>query len=194
MNYLAHAYFSHNNSRKLTGNMIGDFVKGKSILDSLDEDIRSGVLFHREIDQFADENINSLKAKNYFRNDYGLFSGAIVDVMYDYFFANDPHYFANETQLKEFAANTYAKLWENIAFFPDRFEYMLTHMEKEDWLYKIRTMKGMRDALLRLEKRTNGQIEIQKAYETIVKHYYELNQIYIDYIQDFDKFAKSKLI
>ena len=53
MNFLAHAYLSFNHPQILVGNMISDFVKGKSRL-GLSGNINQGITLHREIDAFTE--------------------------------------------------------------------------------------------------------------------------------------------
>jgi len=56
MNYLAHAYLSFGNQDILTGNMISDFVKGKTKFD-YPLTIQKGIYLHRQIDSFTDSHI-----------------------------------------------------------------------------------------------------------------------------------------
>ena len=54
MNYLAHAYLSFSDNEILAGNMISDFVKGKTRYD-YPAGIQEGITLHREIDRFTDD-------------------------------------------------------------------------------------------------------------------------------------------
>ena len=53
MNYLAHAFLSFQQPDILVGNMISDFVKGKSKF-TYTPGIQKGIMLHRAIDQFTD--------------------------------------------------------------------------------------------------------------------------------------------
>ena len=53
MNFLAHLYLSKNNKNILIGNFIADAVKGKKYKD-YSKEIQTGILLHREIDNFTD--------------------------------------------------------------------------------------------------------------------------------------------
>ena len=86
VNYLAHAYLSFGDAEVLTGNMISDFVKGKKKFN-YPERILGGINLHRAIDEFTDDHpVNKAVAK-IFRPAYGLYSGALLDVVYDHFLA-----------------------------------------------------------------------------------------------------------
>ncbi|HZI00712.1 MAG TPA: DUF479 domain-containing protein, partial [Flavisolibacter sp.] len=95
MNYLAHAYLSFNEPEIVVGNMISDFVKGKSRF-GYTVNIQKGIMLHRDIDQFTDTHPVIKKAKELFRSDYRLYSGAIVDVILDHFLAKDDAAFGEE--------------------------------------------------------------------------------------------------
>ena len=95
MNYLAHAYLSFGNSNILVGNMISDYVKGKTQFDYPPE-IQAGIKLHRAIDDFTDTHEATKNVKEIFKKDYRLYAGAFADVVYDYFLANDKNEFADE--------------------------------------------------------------------------------------------------
>src|SRR6478672_11877344 len=108
MNFLAHAYLSFENPEILAGNMVSDFVKGKAKF-LFSGKIQNGINLHRQIDEFTDTHPATKKAKEFFRPDYRLYSGAIVDILYDHFLANDPTIF-DESSLQLFAFDTYRTL------------------------------------------------------------------------------------
>src|SRR6476661_6748477 len=91
-NYLAHAYLSFNDPAVLVGNMVSDFVKGKARF-AFSGRIQHGSMLHRHIDSFTDSHDATRNAMKFFKPDYRLYSGAIVDVLYDHFLANDPTIF-----------------------------------------------------------------------------------------------------
>ncbi|WP_157977009.1 acyl carrier protein phosphodiesterase [Taibaiella helva] len=193
MNYLGHALLSFKHPEILAGNMIGDFVKGSKALDNFPEGIRQGLLLHRKIDSFADAHPATLKAKNLFRPDYRLYSGAFVDSLYDHFLANDPHYFAREKDLFDFAREVYETLQQYGELLPEGFRRMLPYMVSDNWLYSYRTLKGMQNAFRGLARRAQYIESSDKAYEILVGHYYELNQYYFDFMDDVSVYVKNEL-
>lgn len=193
MNYLGHAVLSLNQPQILVGNMIGDYVKGSQVLEQYPTEISKGLLLHRKIDAFADNHPASLKAKNLFRNDYRLYSGAFVDSLYDHFLANDPRYFPTEASLQTFTKQTYQTLTDHEQWLPEKFKVMLPYMIGENWLYNYRTLRGMQKSFQGLVRRAKYLDDSTKAYETLVGHYYELNQLYFDFIEDAEQYVKNEL-
>jgi acyl carrier protein phosphodiesterase len=193
MNYLGHAYLSFGNTHLLTGNMIGDFVKGKLALEQFPEGIGKGILLHRKIDSFADTHPANQRAKIWFRQDYGLYSGAIIDTVYDHFLANDPKHFASEKKLLEFSLDTYAKLETTQSYFPPMFAQMFPHMREHNWLWGYHTLIGVQRSLGGLSRRAQHMPPPDKAYSTFISHFYELNQCYYEFMDDVVKFVKLEL-
>lgn len=193
MNYLGHALLSLGDAQLLTGNMLGDFIKGRKALEAFPDRIRQGILLHRKIDQFTDEHPASLKAKNYFRADYRLYAGAFVDSLYDHFLANDPYYFPSSEALLQFTQDTYAQLQEYRAYIPESVRPFMDRMRSDNWLYGYRTLKGMERAFQGLVYRAAYLEHSERAYEILVTHFYEFNQLYYDFIGDLFSFVKNEL-
>ena len=193
MNYLGHAFLSFGNKEILTGNMIGDHVKGRLALDKFPAEIRKGIELHRKIDAYADTHPATQRAKLLFRGDYGLYSGAIMDTLYDHFLANDPGIFSDRETLLAFTQSVYLQLDECAAFFPPQFAAYFPHMKEHNWLLNYRTLKGMERALNGLARRAAYMPPIEKAYETFVVNYYQLNQCYYEFIDDVTRFVKIEL-
>src|SRR4026207_901515 len=111
MNYLAHAYLSFEDKDILAGNIISDFVKGKRQFD-YPSPIHAGIKLHRLIDDFTDQHAATREAKEFFRPDYRLYSGAFIDVVYDHFLATDETEFT-DSSLLAFSAKVYDSLEYN---------------------------------------------------------------------------------
>lgn len=193
MNYLGHAFLSMGDAELLTGNMIGDHVKGKLALEKYPPRVKQGIELHRKIDTFTDAHTALQRAKLLFKPNYGLYAGAIVDSLLDHFLANDPKYFASEKVLFDFAAETYDQLRSNQAQFPATFAGYFPYMEEYNWLYNYRTLKGIQRSLTGLARRAKYMPPVEPAYEIFVTHYYALNQCYYEFIDDVINFVKVEL-
>lgn len=193
MNYLGHAWLSFGDPFILTGNIAGDHFKGRLALEALPDKIKQGALLHRKIDEFTDNHPATQRGKNWFRGDYGLYSGAVMDTLYDHFLANDPKIFPSEKNLLEFTKDTYSKLEETSNYHPPGFAAYFSHMKEHNWLYGYRTLQGMQRSLNGLARRAKYMPPPEKAYNTFVGHYYQLNQCYYELIDDVISFVKIEL-
>ena len=193
MNFLGHAFLSFGDAEILTGNMIGDFVKGKAAVEIFPERIQKGIMLHRKIESFTDGHPASQRAKVWFRQTYGLYAGAIVDTLFDHFLATDPRYFKNEKELYDFSQDVYRKLEANSAHFPTRFGIMFPYMQEQNWLYNYRTMRGVQRSLQGLHRRAQHMADTDDAYKTFVMSYYQLAQAYFEFIEKAYSFVKDEL-
>jgi acyl carrier protein phosphodiesterase len=193
MNYLAHAYLSFGNEALLTGNMIADHVKGQRALEAFPDEIHKGIDLHRKIDAFTDEHPATQRAKVWFREDYHLYAGPIMDTFYDHFLANDPKHFPNDQALKDFAQQTYQSLQKNNQYLPAAFVNSFPYMQEHNWLYNYRNLMGMKQALGGLSRRAKYMGTAEKAYELFITNYYALNQCYFELMDDIVLFVKREL-
>lgn len=190
MNYLAHAFLSFGDTDLLTGNMIADHVKGKATLAQYPPGIQKGIMLHRSIDSFTDTHHAINKAKLYFKEAYGLYSGSIVDVILDHFLANDVMNFPSEEAVFTFSQETYQKLEENKKWLPPTFANYFSHMKAHNWLYNYRTLSGIKRSLQGLQQRAKHMPPADEAYKILVGHYYQLNQCYFEFMPDAINFVK----
>ena len=140
MNFLAHSYLSFS-EEQLVGNMIADFVKNRDVA-RLPESIQKGIKLHRAIDTFTDAHPLIHEAKAPFRPMVRLYSGAFVDVAFDYFLANDTTE-NSQREWQEHSRKVYAVLRRYEEFLPEVFKKVLDKMQQDDWLYNYRNEWGI---------------------------------------------------
>ena len=140
MNFLAHSYLSFS-EEQLIGNMIADFVKNRDVA-RLPESIQKGIKLHRAIDTFTDAHPLIHEAKAPFRPLVRLYSGAFVDVAFDYFLANDTTE-NSQCEWQEHSQRVYAVLRRYEEFLPEVFKKVLDKMQQDDWLYNYRNEWGI---------------------------------------------------
>ena len=140
MNFLAHSYLSFS-EEQLIGNMIADFVKNRDVA-RLPESIQKGIKLHRAIDTFTDAHPLIHEAKAPFRPLVRLYSGAFVDVVFDYFLANDAAE-NSQREWQEHSQRVYAVLRRYEEFLPEVFKKVLDKMQQDDWLYNYRNEWGI---------------------------------------------------
>lgn len=140
MNFLAHSYLSFS-EKQLVGNMIADFVKNRDVA-RLPESIQKGIKLHRAIDTFTDTHPLIHEAKAPFRPLVRLYSGAFVDVAFDYFLANDTTE-NSQCEWQEHSQRVYAVLRRYEEFLPEVFKKVLDKMQQDDWLYNYRNEWGI---------------------------------------------------
>ena len=176
MNYLAHAYLSFHDPEILVGNMISDFVKGKKKFD-YPPGIQKGIQLHRDIDQFTDKHPMTKRAQIVFREHYGLYSGAFVDVSYDYFLANDKSIFSNP-DISAFTKKTYSMLSQYQELFPGKFAMMFPYMKEQDWLFNYQFKWGIEKSFGGVVRRAVYMNEHETAFRLFEENVDELQTCY----------------
>ena len=192
MNFLAHAFLSFGEPEILTGNLISDFVKGKKKFNYA-LGIQRGISLHRSIDQFTDTHPATAKAKIFFKDSYGLYSGAFIDVVYDHFLANDSSQFPDQEHLNSFAVHTYQQLEGFIPVCPHPFQLIFRYMKSQNWLYNYRFNEGIYNSFAGLVRRARYMDDHEPAIRTFEKHYAELKNDYELFFPDVKHFARNEL-
>ncbi|MES1221607.1 MAG: ACP phosphodiesterase, partial [Bacteroidota bacterium] len=179
MNYLAHAYFSFGNDELIVGNLLSDFVKGKSKYD-YPEGIQKGITLHRDIDEFTDASEVTRRAKEIFRPVYRLYSGAFVDVVYDHFLAKDTNEFSAGS-LFSFSQQVYSVIERYSEWMPERFARMFPYMKNQNWLYSYGEKEMIKNSFNGLVRRSAYLTESHSAFELFEQYYDELEGYYREF-------------
>jgi acyl carrier protein phosphodiesterase len=190
MNFLAHAYLSFGHPQVLTGNMVSDFVKGKARF-TFPPLVQSGIALHRAIDAFTDAHPVTKEAMEIFRPHYRLYSGAIMDVVYDHFLARDETIFSDDS-LHQFTTGVYATLDDHAFCLPPQFAHVLGYMKSENWLYNYRSTAGIEKSLCGLSMRAAYMADSREAVALLHRHYAYLNNLYTHFMADVKLFAKGR--
>ncbi len=167
MNYLGHLVLSGRNKEVLFGNFIADSIKGNSYLN-WPKKIQKGILLHRYIDHFTDNNIYFLKGKRRFYVDFPKLGGIINDIIYDYLlWQYDLKY--QSINLSEEIKRFYRVLDDFKIMMPENVKYMYSYMRKDDWLLNYQTISGIKMALNGIGVRTNYSNNLSNAFDLVEK-------------------------
>lgn len=175
----------------LTGNLISDFVKGRSRYD-YPPAIQQGITLHRAIDEFTDRHPATREAKEVFRPAYRLYSGAFVDVVYDHFLAADERVFTRESLL-QFTGEVYQSLEADAVHFPDRFARQFPYMKTQNWLYHYHSREGAGKSFGGLVRRSLHLSESDTAFALFEQHYQRLASCYRQFWDEVLPFARRQL-
>lgn len=173
MNFLAHLHLSYPHRSEMVGNFIGDFVKGRNYL-SYPDDISRGIKLHRSIDSFTDTHPIHKKCRKLFADDYRLYSGVIVDMVFDHYLAKGWKEY-NELKLKEFSQLSYKILEDHVLTLPERAQGILQKLKKSDRLASYETIEGLSEAISLMSRYTTLPDHTSNAIEIIIE-----NSIYLE--------------
>jgi len=168
--------------------MISDFVKGKKKLD-YPLTIQKGIQLHRFIDAFTDNHPATAKAKEFFRPQYRLYSGAFIDIVYDHFLARDLNQFEEYEGLENFTFISYRQLDQKVFYFPLPFENMYPYMKAQNWLYNYRLKEGIHKSFGGLVRRATYLHESEIAFSIFKDHYKELQNCYAAFFPELKSYT-----
>lgn len=192
MNFLAHLYLSKNNKNILIGNFISDAVKGKKYQNYPDE-IKVGILLHREIDTFTDTHPIVRKSMHRLHERYGHYDGVIIDILYDHFLAKNWNQYS-EIPLEIYAQNVYEFLSENSDTFPEELQKLLPSMIQYNWLVNYASLEGIERVLGGMNKRTKGISKMDLAIGDLKLYYTEFEDDFTAYFKELEAFSDQKTI
>lgn len=170
MNLLAHLYLSGTSEHIITGNFIGDYVKGNQY-NNYPQGIKDGILLHRHIDTFTDTHQIVRRSINHLMPEFHKYSGIIVDIFYDHFLSKDWHHFSEEP-LDRYTNKIHRILEKNRNFLPSKVHQFLPDMKSSKWLEQYNTLSGISIAIERLVRRAHLPGKIKQA-SGFLSQYYE---------------------
>jgi acyl carrier protein phosphodiesterase len=179
VNFLAHLYLAGESKDLIVGNFIADAVKGNRY-QLYPEGISKGILMHRAIDYFSDNNPVYLQSVHRLQPQYGRYSGIITDMFYDYFLAANWNKFSTG-KLEDFCGKMYSILSANKADMPEESCMILDHMIKRDWLFSYSKIEGIRKSLEGMSKRMKYYFPMDNAADELGKNPEPYDQDFLEF-------------
>ncbi|MBB3124792.1 acyl carrier protein phosphodiesterase [Mesoflavibacter sabulilitoris] len=192
MNYLAHIYLSGNNKMLTIGNFIADGIRGKKY-KTYPIEVQKGILLHRQIDTFTDAHPTVRQSTKRLHENYGHYSGIIVDILYDHFLAKNWSKYS-DVPLEDYAENFYQILTDNIEILPQRILKMIPHLISGNWLLSYATKEGIAKVLDGMNKRTKNRSQMNLATKELDLFYDEFEAEFTSFFEELITFSEEKLI
>ncbi|WP_428225270.1 ACP phosphodiesterase [Flavobacterium sp.] len=171
MNFLAHIYLSGDRELLAIGNFMADGIRGKDYL-TMHPEIQKGVILHRFIDSFTDNHPVYRKSKHRLHQNFGHYSGVIMDIVYDHFLAKNWKKYHN-IPLNSFAENFYNSLQKNYQLLTDKAKNMLPYMIARDWLSSYASIAGLEMILFQMDYKTQHKANMPMAIQELTLNYKE---------------------
>jgi len=185
MNFLAHIYLSGEDEGITIGNFIADGIKGKKYL-KYPPKIKKGILLHRHIDSYTDSHPIVRQSTKRLHENYGHYSGVIVDILYDHFLAKNWHEY-HPQNLADYVEDFYTMLRDNFEILPARIQRMMPYMMADNWLLSYATIPGISKILKQMNVRTKG---ISKMNFAVL----ELEEFYTEFETEFSAFFAELIV
>ncbi|MEP2937348.1 MAG: acyl carrier protein phosphodiesterase [Gilvibacter sp.] len=191
MNYLAHIYLSGDDPGVILGNFMADGIKGKKYL-KYPPTIQKGILLHRFIDSYTDAHPTFKQSTKRLHENYGHYSGVIVDILYDHFLANNWSEFS-DIPLEQYSQEFYELLNDNYEVLPSRIQKMMPYMIADNWLLSYASIKGIGRILYQMNQRTKNRSKMNFAILELEKYYEEFEAEFRSFFNELQQQCKQKL-
>lgn len=196
MNYLAHLFLSGNEHGMILGSLLEDYVVGgieNEKNGKLPENVKKGLRLHRFIDSFTDSDLVLKEVKQVFYPDFGKYSSAIVDVMFDHFLHKNWDVFSSEP-FDVFKERVYLSLnTQYINLQPDKLKALIKSMTEHDWLKNYIYFWGVERALSSLNKRVLS-VDLTQSVELMKINYDFINERFLDFFTRLKAACESEFL
>ena len=191
MNFLAHIYLSDDNDLVKIGNFMADGIRGNDY-ENFPVDIQKGIILHRAIDTFTDAHPVFRRSKHRLHEEYGHYSGVIIDVFYDHFLSKNWTQYS-DVPLEEFVEHFYQVLQDNYDLLTPKTQKLLPYMMAQNWLVSYRTVEGIERILTQMDFRTKNKSKMQYSVKELQEFYPEFETEFTTFFEELRSFAKQKL-
>ncbi|MDX1283947.1 MAG: ACP phosphodiesterase [Draconibacterium sp.] len=172
------------------GNFIGDYIKGNKYQD-YPEEIAKGIILHRKIDTFTDRHFKHKEAKLFFRDNFGLYSGIVVDFFYDHFLAKNWNDYSEDT-LRAFSKKVHAILLSNFRYLPTRVQGFLPFLIQNKRLESYATVDGIINSMRIMANYTSLPAKSDEAKNILEKNYQSLEQNFSEFMEEIISFIQDE--
>ncbi len=190
MNVLAHIYLSGDSDEIIIGNYIGDYVKGRDYL-KYPEQVRKGIIIHRNIDAFTDKHPVVHRSKLLFSKKYHKYAGVVCDILYDHFLTKEWDFFSRRP-LESVTYQFYRAMVNNYDILPEKVKDRIPFFIINNWIEAYRTSKGLKSVLRAMSRRTSLPNEARYAIKTFKKNYYSLDDDFMEFFPQLIEYVEAE--
>lgn len=188
MNFLAHLFLSYPDKDEMTGNFMGDFVKG-SAYEQYHEGIKRGILLHRAIDDFTDKHSLAKEAVLLLKPAYKRYAGVVCDILFDHVLAKNFSLYS-DISLKSFSEECYTILNYNRHLMPPRLAFIVERVTQSRRLEQYATRAGLLNSIGIMSDNTSLPNEAEKLEELLDNKFEEFAHLFHKYFPLLQTFVK----
>jgi acyl carrier protein phosphodiesterase len=186
VNYLGHLLVAPSQGLLTLGNLLGDGFKGR-VAGIGPAELQLGVMLHRELDRYTDSHPAVLRAIGRLSPQRRRVAGALVDIFFD-------HFLANETDgLTEVLAREWALASDHVGHLPEPLRGLPERMLTSRWIGSYRSIEGLALVLVRMGQRRRFVLPLEGAEEELRLHYEALGEDFQAFFPDVVGFTKEAI-
>jgi acyl carrier protein phosphodiesterase len=174
MNYLGHIYLSGENELLMFGNFIADDVKGKKYLEYPSE-VQKGILLHRTIDHFTDNNIHWKSIREMLRPVYQRYAGVACDLFVDHFLAVHWNSYS-PYPLKVYSKWVHSVFLRNYSILPESVKGFLAYLIQHKRFVSYAEISGIEESLYIMSLRSSLPDKTAEVIQLLKDNYPEFEK------------------
>tara|TARA_B100000508_G_scaffold104304_1_gene82626 strand:- start:8569 stop:9141 length:573 start_codon:yes stop_codon:yes gene_type:complete len=182
VNHLAHFYLAGEDPNLSIGNYIADHVKGNK-KDNYSPEIKRGIEMHRSIDHYTDTHPLVRENVGHIKPILGRYSSIALDVIYDYFLANNWNQYSNQN-LQEFSNNRYKLLESNYDTLPTNSQHFYHYMIRNNILFNYQFQDRLERVFFGMSTRTKFKSELHRGVEALLANHEVLEQNFSEFFNE----------
>lgn len=182
MNFLAHLFLADDSPESRIGSLMPDLVRGPLPRD-LHPVVAAGAMLHRKVDGFTDTHRVFYQSRQRLRERHGLYSGILVDVIYDHYLAANWKRWHEQT-LDAFVAEVHGSFTRGNEHMPERMRTIVGRMDSQQWLLCYASLDGIELTLRRMSLR------LSERFDRDVRLHDAMDEVRADYDAFADDFAR----
>jgi acyl carrier protein phosphodiesterase len=183
MNFLAHLYLAYPDEELMLGNFIADSVKGNPE-KFYSGRILEGIRMHRQIDHFTDTHTFNKEFNAFLRPEFGRYAGVVSDIFHDHFLAKN---WKLNSDLEVFSHQFYRLANARKSHFPEKVQYLLPFMEKQNWLLAYASVEGIGQVCRRMSQRVKVENRMDLAQAFLENNYEAVLEFSARYFPELEK-------
>ncbi|CAA6692976.1 MULTISPECIES: ACP phosphodiesterase [unclassified Lentimonas] len=184
MNWVAHVFLSEPCVHFQLGNLIADFVKGKT-WSGIHPSTEAGLRMHRKIDAFTDSHEVFHRSRQRLRAK-GFLRAVAIDLSYDHMLIKNWARYNNTTTAREFLNDFYQRAEQVLDQYPDEINDFVSSIIAADTLGRYAKVngiqRGMRKVDLRLSERVLRRECATDYFDDVIREYANIE---IDFLEFF---------
>ncbi|MCW8891349.1 MAG: ACP phosphodiesterase [Sedimenticola sp.] len=193
MNYLAHVFLSSPDPEQQLGSLIADFTRGQlaTLAKVYPSGIMKGIVLHRQIDRFTDDNAWVLESKRLFAGKQRRYAGIILDILYDHFLNRHWDQFSDADRVV-FIQQFYALLARERQRLPVRLQRLVPRIIHEDWMGSYHDLEQLGLVYRRMSLRLSRSNPLDDALTEVKRHYSALSEGFHQFFPELVAFSEQQ--
>lgn len=185
MNYLGHCLLTQHHPEYVSGNLSGDFFKGDlSKHTQTPQRILTGVEIHRFIDMTTDQAAEIKAVAHIFQKEgINRISFIASDILLDHFISKYWSNYSNQN-IDEFIQSIYKYTRKDLNQLPIKFHSLFDLMEKNNWLKRYQTEKGIDLTFQNFSQRLPFENQLDQSLSVYLKHQKEIDELYKNFLTE----------